>query len=767
VEDVAGQKPKDIRLQALFFASGAAGLMYEVIWARLLADILGSTALSMTAVFSVFLVALAVGAVVVGRLEAEGAAALRVYGWLEVAVAGAAICATVVLLLAESAIARASPGPDRYGASLVFAVVVTTAIIGLPTALMGGTLPMVLASVRGEGLPHSRVARLYGWNTLGAATGTLATGFWLIWKVGLIATVGIAASINLLVGIGVLAGIAGRVSSAAATGAPGPAREPASETSAVTDPRRDRLWLVLAFLSGFVVLALEILWGRLTRFLLGDRTIATTALLFIFVAALGVGSLIAPAVARRAGRRGLATLIGAIFLLSSILHLALLPLIDATLSGGGVTLLPGLSGPFMGRIASLWLLILPPILALGLVFPILAWGASEIDVSPARVIGRLYFVNTAGAALGAAFASFLLSRATGTYGGFIAVTGLAALTGMALLARSGGRARVAALVAAAVIGLLAVRAPSDLIQVRLDETLLDAREDEYGVQVLVETDDGYMRVRNNRLSLIYDLGHPQTAHAQQMAAHLTTLLAGEARSVLNVGTGYGITAGAYTLYDCVGSLETIEILPFLVDHQPTFGPHNFDYVRDDRVTLLQGDGRHALVASNRAYDIISVNVLDPYLPGSSSLYTVDFWELVHERLEPGGVFTQLFWGEDLALLVKGLQSVFPTVLYFSAYGGTSYNVVAFRDAVDAGELQIHLERLSPAAAGEIARLEGADPETGLPRLVRQAWRDAGWLSEEAAAISGPLHTDDRPILEFRWAHGVEGVSYLDSPLVEY
>ena len=89
------------------------------------------------------------------------------------------------------------------------------------------------------------------------------------------------------------------------------------------------------------------------------------------------------------------------------------------------------------------------------------------------------------------------------------------------------------------------------------------------------------------------------------------------------------------------------VLPFLVDRQSSFCEHNFAYVHDERVSLVQGDGRHDLAASSRRYDIISTNVLDPYLPGSSSLYTVEFWQLVAERLKPGGVFTQLFWGEDL------------------------------------------------------------------------------------------------------------------------
>jgi hypothetical protein len=290
-----------------------------------------------------------------------------------------------------------------------------------------------------------------------------------------------------------------------------------------------------------------------------------------------------------------------------------------------------------------------------------------------------------------------------------------------------------------------------------------------------------LRVRNNRLSLIFDLGHSQTTHAQQMAAHWSVLLARDPRSVLNIGTGYGITAGTFTLYPGVESIRTVEILPFLIDHQSTFGDSNFDYIEDHRVSLVQGDGRHALAASKERYDVISVNVLDPYLPGSSSLYTVDFWELVAQRLRPGGCFTQLFWGEDLGVLVKGLNTVFPTVLYFPAYGGTSYNLIAFREPMQPNQVGAALDRLSPAAAREIARIEGASVEgrgvggrgveggevaSVLAELLAQSWRHQTDLNELAEHTPGPLHTDDRPILEYRWAHYVDGVSLLDSPLVQ-
>lgn len=753
------------RLKLLFFLSGCAGLIYEMVWTRLFADILGSTALSMTSVFSVFLLALALGAYLFGRVPVYGRAALELYGWLEIGVALSALLTNGLLIFGRSWIAVHLPTSDLFLVTLLFNLTVTGLLIGLPTLLMGATLPVILNAVRGWTLPQQVVTQLYGWNTLGAACGVFSAGFFLIWKLGFLLTLSLTMSLNLLVGVTAL--ILARQEMPEAL-VPSPPQK--REEEAVSSVPERILWPALAFLSGFSVLGYEILWGRMAKFLLGDRTLAITSLLFIFITCLGLGSLIAPTLGRtfKAGtpRRALQLICG-VFLVTAMLHLLFVPLASSTIGSQGLTRILPISNEFVRRIVTVWVLILPPVLVLGLVFPLLAWSAREINELPGRVMSRLYLINTIGGVLGAVIASFALSRWMGTLHGFLALTGLLVFAVLFLLARSGRRWQQAVAVVAAVGFLLAGYSfPDNLVQLREDEELLAANEDEYGVQVLTSTQHQTMRVRNNRLSLIYDLGHWQTTHAQQMAAHLTVLLASESRNVLNIGTGYGITAGTFTLYQDVQLIETIEILPFLVKEQSRFSEYNFDYLSDPRVILAQGDGRHHLITSSRAYDIISVNVLDPYLPGSSSLYTVDFWELVRDRLRPGGVFTQLFWGDDTLLLVKGLKTVFPTVLYFPAYGGTSFNVVAFKEAVTEGTLDLHLDRFGPEAIREVSKIASSDPGPLFRELIRRAWVTQRKLEDLTAKTPGRLHTDDFPILEFRWAHGVKHVSILDSPLVE-
>ena len=493
-------------------------------------------------------------------------------------------------------------------------------------------------------------------------------------------------------------------------------------------------------------------------------------MLFAFITCLGLASFAANHLCRRVAvvrEHQTASVIAWFILAAAVLHLIFVPLAGTALEGGGIASLLTLRSEFM-RAVVVWLLILLPLLAMGLVFPLLLLSATRLARAPGRIVGTLYFANTAGAVTGAAAAAFVMSRWLGTVNGFLILAVLMAVVAAAVIAiRNGIWARIAAISILLSCVLVAMALSGNFVLLRRGETLVASREDEYGLQVLARTKSGYLRVRNNLVSLIFDLGHPQTSHAQQMAAHLTMLLAENAEEVLNIGTGYGNTAGTFTLFPSVRAIETVEILPFVISLQERFQAYNFGYWKDPRVTRIQGDGRHHLAASPKRYDIISVNVLDPYLPGSSALYTVDFWRLARARLRPGGVYTQLFWGKDIPLLIKGLKSVFDTVLYFPAYGGTSYNVVAFKDAPPGRGAVLHLQRFAEPATRAVTSISGKAPSNLFPNLIAQVLAKRAEMDGLAAKAGSLLHSDDRPILEYRWAHRLRPISALKSLRVQW
>ena len=139
-----------IRIKALLFLSGAAGLMYEVLWTRQFSDIVGSTAVSMTVVFSVFLLCLAIGARAAGRIDRYGMDALRLYAKLEFGIAGMAVVAGLILTAHRGGIAGLLPSPDRFVLALLVKFVATALIIGAPGILMGANKTTNTPNTRSE-----------------------------------------------------------------------------------------------------------------------------------------------------------------------------------------------------------------------------------------------------------------------------------------------------------------------------------------------------------------------------------------------------------------------------------------------------------------------------------------------------------------------------------------------------------------------------------------------------------------------------------------
>jgi len=727
----------------------------------MLSDIVGSTALAMTIVFSMFLLLLAMGAELIGRLRLFGSRALLFYGYMEISIAVFALVASLMMSKTNLWITMQPPGEDSVWIKSLFDCIMTGAIIALPVLLMGGTLPMILNSIKGIDAPRHHMGSFYGWNTLGAASGSLAAGFILIWKLGLFGTVLVAVSVNMVISVTCLV-FHRRISISELNG-------PSNSRFFLSDFNTVRMsgLMILVLLSGFGVLGYEMLWGRIAKFILGDRTLAISTLLTVIIASLGLGSLISNDVGRRwaHSKKEFNCLIGWLFIISAVIHfitvnLARLYIIQARFDSFAFV------GAVFSRIIIILLLAAPPLFVMGIIFPLMVMVAKNMDKRPGHVIGNMYFINTIGAVCGAFLAGLGLSRWIGTVGGFLVFIGLWIIVGAVLIwnhARSFFM-RFAVCAVLLISGFWIIRFPKKLIFLQPEESLIASCEDEYGVQVLTKTLRNTMRVRNNRLHLIYELGHPQTAYAQQMAAHWTVLLADCCDYVLNIGTGYGITAGTFTLYPEVNSIVTVEILPFLLEHQPDFSPYHFDYMVDERVALIQGDGRHYLALSKRHYDIISVNVLDPYLPGSSSLYTVEFWKMARTHLSPGGVYTQLFWGDDIALLVKGLRRVFPLVYFFPAYGGTAYNIVAFCEH-DPDRISVHWNRLNPKASVAIEQIAREAPEIHIRKNFNQARLSRKQFIRRSDKVKSVCHTDNTPVLEYRWLHGFESVTLFDSPLI--
>jgi hypothetical protein len=250
----------------------------------------------------------------------------------------------------------------------------------------------MLNAIRDRVSPREVITFFYGWNTLGGACGALITGFFLIWILGIRLTLLLAIALNACIGAATLL-IARRM---ALNIKPQQAEEALSPQE---DGKTEALWLTLAFINGFAVLGYEILWGRMAKFLLGDRTLAISMLLFIFITGLGLGSFFVTRLTAelKIENKGMVLrLICWLSLMASVLHLLLVPLARFTIQGRGLSIFFGSRTSVILSLLSGMVLIMPPIVLLGIIFPLLVWSARKIHQFPGKVLGNLYFRKYAG-----------------------------------------------------------------------------------------------------------------------------------------------------------------------------------------------------------------------------------------------------------------------------------------------------------------------------------------------------------------------------------
>src|SRR6266436_1647967 len=279
----------------LFFLSGATGLVYELLWVRVLYQTFGSTIQSVTTVVAAYMGGLGLGAWWFGRRVDRHPRPAALYGWLEIAIgAFGAVSPFVLALVHRLYLGAAGALQLGGGASMALRFGLAALVLLVPTTLMGGTLPVLtrafMASDRGE-LPRA-VGLLYGLNTLGAVVGTALAGFFLIEFIGVRASLWGTAAVNLALGVGAIA-LARRQAIAPPTpGFPDPGRQPGENAGSTLR----RAAVVLLGLTAFAALLDEIAWTRVLVMIVGGSTYAFTLVLLVFLLGIGIGSAI---VARR------------------------------------------------------------------------------------------------------------------------------------------------------------------------------------------------------------------------------------------------------------------------------------------------------------------------------------------------------------------------------------------------------------------------------------------------------------------------------------
>jgi spermidine synthase len=735
-------------LLLLFFASGAAALIYQVLWLKELGRLFGVTAYAAATTLAVFFLGLSVGGFVWGRRTTRMANPLRVYGLLELAIALSAALYFVILDLYHYLY---SPLFEVFGQRpalfLVVKFVLADGILFLPAFFMGGTLPVMGGyMIRRAGELGLKASLLYGINTIGAAVGAFAAGFYLPVALGFRKSYLVAMALNLLIGLVAL------VWSRSTSPSPAVFRDEQVTVEPSIPPRAGIgpgvVWTT-AVVSGFVTLGLEVLWVRMFAQVLQNSVYTFAAILTIFLLALALGSAFANLLCRLSWPP--MTVLFGLLTLSGLL-VGLTPLVFYRLTAGLAYLGGDLewSGYIVTVFAHIAVVLLIPGTVIGSVFPYLMKLSEEWSTSAGKTIGQIAAVNTAAAILGSVAAGFFLLDWIGLWASLrlMAIVYLV----LAVVVLPGGLKSRPLLRALPLVGILlftVVLTYSDFASVHVEsaanEKVLETWEGSHGTVAVVSQGDNLRMKLNN----YYTLGGSEAALLHRRHSLLPLTIHPDPKTVFLLGMGTGITAGG-ALDHPVDRIVVSELSPAMITAARThFEPYLNGLFTDPRVEILIEDGRNHLYGTDRSYDVIIGDIFNSWKAGVGSLYTVEHFERVRARLAPGGIFAQ--WlplaqlsRQELGIITRTILEVFPQVTVWRRGFSVETPVIALVGQDQSFPLD------NRAFARNLQMLEAAGKISGntwLGRIPNAAY--AGNLSAAAGLFAdNPLNTDDRPLFEY-------------------
>ena len=740
-------------LAALYFASGAVGLLDEVLFFKYLSLAFGATAYASSAVLVAFMGGLALGAALAARFDVRVERPLLAYGILEVAVGLA--CAVSPWLF--GAVTRAYVDMAAGATSLVVLEVVRGALAGavvlLPTVAMGATLPLI-ARVAG-----SAVTLLYGANTAGGAVGALLATYVVVPALGLSASLRAGACVSVIVGLVAVA--------LARSGAPAGA---ATSTPPVASARPPRALLVASAASGLLVFASEVVFVHLLALVDGTSVYVFGLVLAVFLVALSLGASLSRPFVRRMGDAALAASLA----LSGLALAATIPVWDR---------LPDVfvaAGPYVsswtgreivrGLVAALAIGV--PATCLGTTFPIVLASLSARDDRGAQT-GRVVAANTVASIGGSLAGGFILLPALGSERALAVIAFLYAACALVVWRRRATERTVVVLAAATVV-LLVVSPRWDLARLASGANVYFAAqpeqarviwmsEDVHGGVVTVTEGGGRHTLWTNGK---YQGDNGPQMSAQRAFADIPAMFLPRFGRAMVVGLGTGATLGALAGYP-FARIDLAELSPGIIAAARTFfGSVNGGVLDDPKVFVAQQDGRNMLLVGAERYDLVTIELTSIWFAGAANLYNLEFYEVAARRLTDGGVLSQ--WIQlhhttlrEIASQMATARAVFPHAAFF-VRGDQGVLVTSLRplmahprspgdldglvladDTLDTFIDDVCAQTATPRAAllstDDDLRLEYATPRNnvpGLPTIAETSMMLGRWRRPEVAQRVG-------------------------------
>ncbi len=680
-----------------FFLSGSAGLIYEVVWTRMLTQIFGNTTYAIATVLAAFMAGLAVGSYLFGRIADRGKNDFLLYGLLE---AGVGIYGLVVPWLFDAGRRLYIPLfhlNDAY--PMVFNLLLfllSFVLLVLPTLLMGATLPVLSRFfIKSFDQIGRRVGDLYATNTFGAVLGCAVSGYYLIPSFGMRTTVHVAAALNLAIAVVIL--IVDRLRDRVAS-EPAAAVEEAEPSAEVSGAAPSNLgWvLLLSFgLSGMAALVYENAWTRALTLVIGSSIYSFTTMLVTFLVGLALGGFL---YARLMGDREvrMATF-GVIELLVGLTALATIPLFGR-LPLIFLRLMHGFGDSFhlflSIQIATAALVMFLPTLLLGMTFPLVARLFTQSLYRIGSSVGTSYAANTLGAIVGAFAGGFIFIPQLGVQNSIILAVILNLVVGWFLIVADPRMSLVPRIALGLVVLAAAILIPwktprwdrhvmtsgvtvySDryeslhrdslrVEEMHRDDILYYKEGLTATVSVHQSTGSEYRYFRTNGK---IDGSHGD-ALSQLMTGYIPMLFHPRGDRAAVIGLGTGMTTRAVASFP-VREVEVLEIEPAMREATTYFNDRNGKILENPKVRLIPTDGRNYILATPKVYDIIAAEPSNPWIAGIANLYTREFYGVVKSKLKPDGIFAQWFHNysmspDDFRMVFRTFAEAFP---YMTVWG---------------------------------------------------------------------------------------------------
>ncbi len=754
----------------LFFLSGATGLVYEVVWHKMLVLVFGSTAFATATILASFMSGLALGSFCFGRFADRYREPLKVYAYLE---AGIGVFALLFPVILSGVTAVYVAIYQRFDATFylfsLLRFILSFLILVIPSFLMGGTLPVLSKLfVREFGRLGSGIGSLYGTNTLGAVAGTFSAGFFFIILFGAKETTYIAAAVNILL-------------AAAAFGlsrlAPLQHQEHRQSTKSADSRPPDRprypryvYFVILGVygLSGLCALAYEVLWTRVLVFYVHSTTYAFTIMLTSFLLGIALGSLVFGRLIDKWNRQlgwlaFIEVLIG-LFAILSIWEFRALDDLMVSLTDR----VPSWQMFVVARYAGAFLIMFIPTLLMGIAFPLASKIYSQNRERLGRYVSNVYSVNTVGSVLGSIAAGFVMIPLLGITNGIILVASLNLVLGIVLLLAHPSMRRSAKW---AVVAAIAVIIPVAAAAVPTDRPLglysRPFRDLEQGGKVLFYDEGIGATVTVHQLppdpadQQVYKLLEvdgvnvagtmPMLRLSQKLQGHLPVLLykastGKDPDNVFLLGMGTGASSYAATRHR-INRLDILEIVAAEVDALRYFRELNRDILNEPKVRIRIDDARNYLLATQEEYDVIESDTIHP--EQNANVFSREYFELARERLSEDGVFSVWLpmYGmseETFKILINTLYSAFPhvTVWYASTQPTRHALLVGSKQKLKIDYELLQEELAYPPVRESLAEVGLEDVFTVLGSFITDESRLSGYVADSLVS------TDNRPYLAY-------------------